>query len=206
MQASLANPFERKSLLHAGFTFLTNSLRAVDHFQAYDAYIAPRKETHKMKRIVVILAATLSMFILTTAFAQEGEHHMMMRHPGPGADDIATALNLSTDQKVQWDSIHQQLEASVKPLFDQNRAAEQTLNSLVDSSNPDPTAVGKAYLALRAIGKQIKTAHESTHAKLSAILTPDQKAKFDAMHANMEREHGPMMMKMEMHHPGDARE
>ena len=156
-----------------------------------------------MKKIVVVLAATLSMFVLTTAaFAQEGERHMFMRHPGAGPDDIVAALNLSTDQKVQWDAIHSQLEASVKPLFDQNRAAEQTLNSLVDSSNPDPTAVGKAYLALRAVGKQIKAAHESAHAKLSAILTPDQKAKFDAIHSEMRHgEPGAMMMR---HHPGDA--
>src|SRR5258708_970746 len=55
MGASLASAFVRKSPLEAGFTFLTNSLRAVDHFEAYDAYIAQRKETQKMKKTIVVL-------------------------------------------------------------------------------------------------------------------------------------------------------
>jgi Spy/CpxP family protein refolding chaperone len=205
MRASLASGFARKSLLQAGFTFLTNSLRAVDHFEAYDAYIAPRKETQKMKKTVVVLVATLSLIIATVASAQEPERHVFMRHPGGGGDHISSALNLSTDQKVQWDAIHQQLETSVKPLFEQQHAAQQRLNAAVDASNPDATEVGRAYLAMRAIGKQIKAAHESTKAKVSAILTPDQKTKFDAMHSEMR--HGePGMTMFKMHHGGDAHE
>ncbi|HXH91852.1 MAG TPA: Spy/CpxP family protein refolding chaperone [Thermoanaerobaculia bacterium] len=160
-----------------------------------------------MKKTIVVLVAALS--IAAFAFAQEPEHPgMMMKHRlamgmGPGSEEIASALNLSTDQKVQWDAIHSQLEASVKPLLDQHRAAEQQLQAAAEATNPDATAVGRAFLAMRAIDKQIQATHESTHAKLTAILTPDQKAKFDAMHAKMEHgEPGPMMMR---HHDG-ARE
>jgi Spy/CpxP family protein refolding chaperone len=208
MEPSLASAFARKVLLQAGFTFLTNSLRAVDHFEAYDAYIAPRKETQKMKKTVVVLVATLSLIIATVATvasAQEPERHVFMRHPGGGGEHVASALNLSTDQKVQWDAIHQQLEASVKPLFEQHHAAEQQLNAAASASNPDATEVGRAYLAMRAIDKQIKAAHESTKAKVSAILTPDQKTKFDAMHSEMR--HGePGMTMFKMHHGDDAHE
>ncbi|MEA2163496.1 MAG: periplasmic protein CpxP/Spy [Thermoanaerobaculia bacterium] len=157
-----------------------------------------------MKKTVALLVATLSMLVIATvASAQEPERHVFMRHPGGGGDHIASALNLSTDQKVQWDAIHQQLEASVKPLFEQHHAAEQQLNAAVDASNPDATEVGRAYLAMRAIDKQIKAAHESTRAKVSAILTPDQKTKFDAMHSEMR--HGePGMTMFKMHHPEGA--
>jgi Spy/CpxP family protein refolding chaperone len=153
-----------------------------------------------MKRIVIALLSTI---VAVAAFAQEPGHPGMMKHRlamgmGPGSDEMASALNLSTDQKVQWDAIHQQLDASVKPLFDQHQAAEQQLQAAVEVANPDATAVGRAFLAMRAIDKQIQAAHESTHAKLTAILTPDQKAKFDAMHAKMEMG-GPMMMR---HHDG----
>jgi Spy/CpxP family protein refolding chaperone len=205
MAASLASAFVRKSLLQAGFTFLTNSLRAVDHFEAYDAYIARRKETQKMKKTVVVLVATLSLIIATVASAQEPERHIFMRHPGGGGDHLSSALNLSTDQKVQWDAIHQQLEASVKPLFERHHAAEQRLNAAVDASNPDATEVGRAFLAMRAIDKQIKAAHESTQAKVSAILTPDQKTKFDAMHSEM-RHGDPGMMMFKMQHGGEEHE
>jgi Spy/CpxP family protein refolding chaperone len=143
-----------------------------------------------MKRIAIALSLAL---VATFALAQE-PRKIFMHHPGMEGDGIVSALNLSTDQKVQWDAIHQQLETSVKPLFDQHHAAEQQLNAAADASNPDPAAVGRAYLSLRAIGKQIKDAHLATKSKIDAILTPDQKAKFDAMHAGMEHgEHGPMM-------------
>jgi Spy/CpxP family protein refolding chaperone len=145
-----------------------------------------------MKRIVVALSVAL---VATFAIAQE-PHRVMMHGPGMERESIVTALNLSTDQKVQWDSIHQQLEASMQPLFDQHHAAEQQLDDAANASNPDATSVGRAFLAMRAVDKQIKAAHESAKSKIEAILTPDQKAKFDAIHAKMENgEHGPMMMK-----------
>ena len=147
-----------------------------------------------MKRIVIALSVAL---IATLALAQE-PHRIFLRGPGIDGEGIVSALNLSTDQKVQWDSIHQQLEASMQPLFDQHRAAEQQLNTAANASNPDAATVGRAYLAVRDIDKQIKAAHESTKSKIDAILTPDQKATFDAIHAKMGSEHGPMpMMKMQ---------
>ncbi len=147
-----------------------------------------------MKRIVIALSVAL---VATLAVAQD-PHRIMIRDHGITADGIVTALNLSTDQKVQFEAIHQQLEASMQPLFEQHHAAEQQLNAAADSSNADATTVGKAYLAMRAIDKQIKAAHESAKAKLDAILTPDQKAKFDAIHTSME--HGEPGQMMKMHH------
>ena len=152
-----------------------------------------------MKRIVIALSIALAA---TLAIAQE-PHHVFMRGPGLGEDGIVTALNLSTDQRVQWDAIHQQLEASVRPLIEQHVAAEQQLSAVADASNPDAAAVGRAYLALRDIGKQLKAVHESAKSKIDAILTPDQKAKFDAVHAEMDGGHG-MMMKR--HHLEGTRE
>jgi Spy/CpxP family protein refolding chaperone len=147
-----------------------------------------------MKRIVLALCITAA-----ATFAVAQDVHMKMRSMGPDPGEIAATLGLSTDQKVQWDSIHQQLQASVEPLFQQLHAAHEQLESLASSSNPDATAVGKAFLAARAIEKQVKAAHESAHAKLTAILTPDQKAKFDSLHHEMGPGHGPM--EMHMRHP-----
>jgi len=146
-----------------------------------------------MKRIAIALSLAL---VATLAFAQE-PRKIFMHGPGmEGGEGIVSALNLSTDQKVQWDAIHQQLEASMQPLISQHRAAEQQLNAAANASNPDATSVGQAYLAMRAVDKQIKAAHESTKAKIDAILTPDQKAKFDAIHEGMGHDGPGMAMKM----------
>jgi Spy/CpxP family protein refolding chaperone len=145
-----------------------------------------------MKRIVFALCIAAAASL---ALAQEP--HMKMRMMGPDPGEIAATLGLSTDQKVQWDSIHQQLQANVEPLHQQLRAAHEQLESLASSSNPDATAVGTQFLAVRSIEKQMKAAHESAHQKLTAILTPDQKAKFDSLHHEIG--HGPI--EMQRHHP-----
>jgi Spy/CpxP family protein refolding chaperone len=152
-----------------------------------------------MKRIVLALCITAAAS-LALAQGNIQEPHMKMRMMGPDPGEIAATLGLSTDQKVQWDSIHQQLQASVEPLHQQLMTAHQQLESLASSSNPDATAVGKAFLAARAIEQQVKAAHESAHSKLTALLTPDQKAKFDSLHHDMA--HGPMEMHMRHPEPG----
>jgi Spy/CpxP family protein refolding chaperone len=152
-----------------------------------------------MKKIVLALCITAAAS-LALAQGNIQEPHMKMRMMGPDPAEIAATLGLSTDQKVQWDSIHQQLQASVEPLHQQLMAAHQQLESLASSSNPDATAVGKAFLAARAIEQQVKAAHESAHSKLTAILTPDQKAKFEALHHDMG--HGPMEMHIRRPEPG----
>lgn len=148
-----------------------------------------------MKRIVLALCITAAASL---ALAQEP--HMKMRMMGPDPGEIAATLGLSADQKVQWDSIHQQLQASVEPLHQQLMTAHQQLESLASASNPDATAVGKQFLAARAIEQQVKAAHEAAHQKLTALLTPDQKAKFDSLHHDMA--HGPMEMHMRHPEPG----
>jgi Spy/CpxP family protein refolding chaperone len=145
-----------------------------------------------MKRIVLALCITVAASL---AIAQEPRMKMRMMGPDPG--EIAATLGLSADQKVQWDSIHQQLQASVEPLHHQLMAAHEQLEALASSSNPDATAVGKQFLAVRSIENQVKAAHEAAHAKLTAILTPDQKAKFDALHHDMAHN----KMEMHMRHP-----
>jgi Spy/CpxP family protein refolding chaperone len=146
-----------------------------------------------MKRIVIALSITI---LAVAAFAGEPQRKMFIHNMQAENNELAIALGLSTDQKVQWDAIHQQLEATSKPIFEQISAGEQQLRTLAEASNPDATAVGQAYLAIGALKKQIKAAHDSAHQRIAAILTPDQNAKLDALHAEME--HGPMMR---MHHP-----
>jgi Spy/CpxP family protein refolding chaperone len=146
-----------------------------------------------MKRIAIAFSIAL---LAATAFAQEPQRRMFIHNMDEGSGALAESLGLSTDQKVQFDAIHQQLEASMKPLIDQHRAAEQQLQALVEAPSPDATAVGTQFLAMRAIDKQIRAAHDATKQKIDAILTPDQKAKFDAMHAKMEHMGpGAMMMR-----------
>jgi Spy/CpxP family protein refolding chaperone len=140
-----------------------------------------------MKRILITLTVAIAL-LATAAIAQ---HPRMM---GERACDPLSFLGLTADQKAQWDSLHQQLRTSIEPLLDQKRAAEEQLRSLADAAAPDANAIGKQVLAIKAIDQQIKAAHEATAAKVAAMLTPEQKAKFDAMRALHECAGGPRGM------------
>ena len=70
-----------------------------------------------MKRIVIALFIAV---VAVAAFAQEPVPGFK-RHMIAAGDEMVAALGLSADQKTQWDAIHQQLGASVKPLFNQHR-------------------------------------------------------------------------------------
>ena len=155
-----------------------------------------------MKKIVIALSIAI---IAAIAFAQEPRHRVFVHSMEGDSAACASSLGLNADQKTQWDAIHQQLQASVKPLHDQHRAAEQQLHALAESSSPDATAVGSQFLAMRTIDKQIFAAHESAKQKIAAILTPDQKSKLDAIHEGMEHgDQGPAMMRV--HHSECSRD
>jgi Spy/CpxP family protein refolding chaperone len=146
-----------------------------------------------MKRIVLALCISA---VATLAVAQES--YMKLRMMAGDGSEAAATLGLSSDQQAQWDSIHQQLQADVEPLFQQLRPAIEQLESLASSSNPDVTSIGKQFLAVRSLEKQIKATHDSAHQKLAAVLTPDQKAKFESLSRRIDRG----AIEMHMHHPG----
>src|SRR5437763_6694384 len=133
-----------------------------------------RKEprTH-MKRIAITIA--FITIIASVAIAQQPR-----RMGPPPPRELAEYLGLTTDQQTQIDALHQSLRATIEPLFDQRRAADDQVHALVEAANPDPTAIGKQVLAVYAIDQQIKSAHDAMNQRIAALLTPDQKTKFDA--------------------------
>jgi Spy/CpxP family protein refolding chaperone len=144
-----------------------------------------------MKRIAIAAALTL---IATLAAAQDHMRRIPLeKMNAENSAAIAGVLGLSADQQTQWDAIHQQLALSIMPIKEQIGPAERQLQALADAPSPDATAVGRQFLALRALQQQIRAAHDSAKGKIDALLTPDQKARFDAMHHAMEQ--GPMMMR-----------
>ena len=146
-----------------------------------------------MKRTLIVLASILVLAFGTLAVAQQhggmgmgqgmgqGSGHGM--GPGQGMGRIVDLLQLTADQKTQWDALHSQLATTIQPLIDQRTAAQQQLQTLIGAASPDATAIGKQVLAIQAINKQIAAAHDATEQQIANILTPDQKTKFDAWKA-----------------------
>ncbi len=103
---------------------------------------------------------------------------------GPGGHDrMASYLGLTEDQKAQWKAAHDQLRATMQPLFKQMQDQRQQLRAALDQATPDPAAVGQLMIATRALGQKIHAARQAMQTQLEATLTPEQKTKFDALKA-----------------------
>lgn len=142
-----------------------------------------------MKRIPTLIAVLT--IIATVAIAQQPRR--MGPHGGPGGPpprELAKYLGLTAEQQTQIDALQQSLRTTADPLFEQRRAEDEKLRSMLESANPDPTAIGKQALALYAIDEQLRSARETTDAKIEALLNADQKVKFEAFIA-AQRMHGP---------------
>jgi Spy/CpxP family protein refolding chaperone len=130
-----------------------------------------------MKRISLFIA--LVTLTASIAIAQQP------RRMGPGGPPppprLDEFLNLTPDQQTQVDALHQTLRATIDPLFEAKRAEDEKLHSMIESANPDATAIGKQVLAIRAIDQQIKAAHDAIDQKISALLTAEQRLKFEAL-------------------------
>jgi Spy/CpxP family protein refolding chaperone len=114
--------------------------------------------------------------------------------PPPGGGNgaaLAEYLDLTTDQKASWETVQDELRATIESFRDQQETLHEQLETALEGS--DATAIGNLMLQIRAIHEQIKAAHDSAHDKFAALLTAEQKVKFDAFEAALEflRQRGP---------------
>lgn len=119
-----------------------------------------------LKTLIVLVLAALALT------AQE-------QPPAPAL--VAQFLGFSDSQAAQFQKLLQNLQSSIGPLQQQAAAAQQSLEQLANSDNPDPAAIGARLLAIRAIQKQFQAALDSYHKLFAALLTTDQTQKVGAV-------------------------
>ena len=119
-----------------------------------------------LKPLIVLVLAALALT------AQE-------QPPAPAL--VAQFLGFSDSQTVQFQKLLQNLRSNIGPLQQQAAAAQQSLEQLANSDNPDPAAIGARLLAIRAIQKQFQAALDSYHKLFAALLTTDQVQKVGAV-------------------------
>jgi Spy/CpxP family protein refolding chaperone len=128
---------------------------------------------------VAVLAAG-STLVLAQAQGPGGPGR---RGPGQGQGRIVEYLGLTDEQQATWKSLHEQHRTEIQPLREEGRELFQRLKAATEAENPDPATVGAATLALKQHRDKMKAAREAFEAQLTSVLTPDQKAKFEAFKA-----------------------
>jgi Spy/CpxP family protein refolding chaperone len=94
---------------------------------------------------------------------------------------LAQELGLTDEQKASFEALREQHRTEMQPLMEEGRALHERLQATLKAENPDPQAVGEATIAVQQHRKVVEAAQKAFHDKLAAQLTPEQKAKFDAL-------------------------
>lgn len=94
---------------------------------------------------------------------------------------LARYLRLTPEQVVQQRQLVQALRADLDPLREQRRALREDLRAALDGGSPDACAVGAIVVDLSELRGQIRAELEEFDDAFSAILTPQQLARYEAL-------------------------
>jgi Spy/CpxP family protein refolding chaperone len=94
---------------------------------------------------------------------------------------LARYLRLTPEQVQQQRQLVQALRADVEPLREQRKALHEDLREALDGGSPDACAVGAIVVDLSELRGQIRAELEEFDDAFSAILTPEQLARYEAL-------------------------
>jgi len=118
-----------------------------------------------------------------------------LSQPAPGrfARGIRAAmatLDLTDAQKDQVKAIFASQKDTAMAFHAQAKADREALKTAASAANPDPAAVGAAFLKVRANGEAVKSKMKAVRTEIDAVLTPDQRAKLDGWIAAHRQQRG----------------
>jgi Spy/CpxP family protein refolding chaperone len=122
----------------------------------------------------LVLAGTLAAGVALAQPAPGG--------PGRFARGIRAAmavLDLSDAQKEKVKAIFASHKDEAQAFHSQVRADRDALKAAASAANPDPAAVGAAFLKVRANREAAAAKMKAVKAEIDAVLTPEQRAKLE---------------------------
>ncbi len=141
-----------------------------------------------IKQLAPMVAMLLTLGV-TVASAGDfaGRGHRGMRG---GMMKGLSQLDLSESQKADIKRIMESRHEAMKSLHERFQADRDALRAAAEANSPDPAAVGAAYLRVQANGETMRAERMKTREEVRAILTNEQREKFDSMKENMKSRRG----------------
>jgi Spy/CpxP family protein refolding chaperone len=128
--------------------------------------------------VATALFAFLALPLLANAAPGRGANPGdVLRNPRA----LARYLKLTPAQVETTKQLLQTLHNTTKPLYQQIEPLEEQRRSQLDEASPDACAVGSTVVQIDALRDQIRGAREDFDDAFSAILTPEQLAKYEAL-------------------------
>lgn len=148
-----------------------------------------KKLTVAILSIVLVAMGAMFVFAQDGAGQKDGKRGFGKRggHHRGGHGMMLRGLDLTDEQKAQVKTIMQSSRESSKPLREQMKANRQKLQTLSDSGNFDQAQVQALADEQGKLTAQMIVEKEKVKSQISAILTPEQKAKAAEMKAQFKQ-------------------
>jgi Spy/CpxP family protein refolding chaperone len=132
---------------------------------------------------VTALAAGMAVAQAPDAATPPAAKRVPFTHPLFGRQQLMQALNLTTAQRQQADSIFGEVRQKAQPIWQEMRQNREALHAAVKANN---TAEIERLSSRQGElhGKALAIRSEAM-AKFYAILTPEQRTKWDQIHQQM---------------------
>jgi Spy/CpxP family protein refolding chaperone len=134
----------------------------------------------RIRRASLMLAVLLTLPLAVQAAQGPARDPGAILH-NPRA--LTRYLRLTPDQIAATQKLAADLKAAVDPLRQQERQLREAFEDAVSAPNANPCDVGQAALAVHANHEKIKAALDDFDNKFSALLTPPQLARYEALKA-----------------------
>ncbi len=128
-----------------------------------------------------LLTATAFLAILALPFLAEAAARPPV-NPGEILRSprlLARYLKLTSAQLATFRTLHQALQADLKPLRDQLGPLQEQLRTQLEAASPDACAAGQTVVAIDSVRDDIRAAYEELDDAFSAILTAQQLQKYE---------------------------
>ena len=137
-----------------------------------------------MKKIAIRYLAPATALLFTLGVTLASAQDASSRHGKMGGFGMMrglSRLNLTESQKSDVRQILASRKATFQSLHEQASANWDALRTISDSQAPDTSAVGAAFLKLRASRQALRAERESAMQEIRTHLTTDQQNQLDAM-------------------------
>ena len=134
-----------------------------------------------MKTTIAITALVL-LSAITVAFS-EGDKH------DPGTQrELGKYLQLSASQQAAWDRAHDEYRNATRALTEKRAALGNQGEAAIKQRSPDACAIGRIMISMQGIGDQLRAEEGAFQQKVTAVMSAEQRAKYDAFRAGQQNE------------------
>lgn len=121
-----------------------------------------------MKRFALMVCVLL---VCAPIFAQQPDPVGVITH----------VLELSDDQVKAWSKILHDREAAMQPIAQQAQAKQEAIGKALADPNPDPVAIGNAFIEMRKLQEQMGVVNAQSATDFQQLLNEDQMQRLEAI-------------------------